>query len=438
MLLAWATKNDWLGWRSVDSLITNPKLDFSGFDILAQYGIQRDKNGVWRWHSPQPTHRLALHFVSQLYHLDSDSFELALVDALRFEDFASGHEIVIAFSRWAADGSLKTSDRVEAALVSRALSRNNAFQTDTASILCLPEIAPRAFEKVDWLSNIENWRVESREALATALGSSAHTPFGVRPDDLLLQLLADESAIVRKAAARSIISAFPEAADDLSRNLLDASSVAARRLAAEVLGVRNAAQQSKSERSRRHMADTCLRYLDAVVGTNEEVSQCWRYGTAFRRVCDSDDLEALAKMCVKETILPNFRHFLELLEKKSRESWEKREKKLRDAPSPSNTTLEESEGEIVAPDGRSFSGSLLLWHSSKMDGTLIRNWGGTLKGADSSIMELELGTRATLMLHDGRHGKVIVHRTASEGEASFDGFDAYPSLQRVEAGAPEF
>lgn len=395
------------------------------------------------------------HVIGLLYLRDPEMFASRIGQLLKTLPWVS---VIQLFGKLRAVQNNPVQQPFQQEIVSALLDRMRQRQLRTEAELGLigwaAKLIPEQFAQEAWDRIWENWLSSARTILAESLGTLPEISEKAHENRVrLLQLLtSDGDYPVRRAAYQALQRSAEQHLLQWCETWAQSTVRSLRLRAAEACAwlspegeygeayetfftllatdcepvIRETAQRTWQERRKRLWAQW---YLTKVTErshlTNKDVFSVWPYAEAFKRVGDDNTLQVLRRRLQNQELLPNVRHWYNLLLKETNEGWEKAIKKW---PQPGNTWkgfLGEGDGLLYVAQHSPRPVHYVVWLDASEDVKDVSGWGGTLKNAPFSSV---FATRPCfLRLADGSLGKILIKEASmSERFAVFFGQGPYP------------
>ncbi len=343
------------------------------------------------------------------------------------------------------------------ALLQRVRQRQTRTGAELELIRMTAHLIPEDFALEPWDHFWLDWLPDARAALADALGT-LHEISGAADTQrvrLLQMLTSDGQYLVRRAAYRGLQRCAAPILQQWCWTWALSDERTLRMRAAEACawllpegeqgntyatlsrvlgtdsepGVRQAVMRTRQERRKRLWAQAYLtRVMEAMQASsisNADVLAAWPYAEALKRVGDDTTIRTLRTTLGTNELLPNIRHWYQLILKETGEGWEKAIKKW---PQPGNMwtgSLEVGQGVLLTSAGRAIPVQYAVWRDDPVSLTGMASWGGTFQTAIAH--ELSYDEPLYLQLEDGRRGEILLKETNGPGGAcAFVGQRVFP------------
>jgi hypothetical protein len=460
----WAAENDgWLGWRSLEALA---RLDYrDALRALYEVRLGLTANGkVWTGSQSRDGIGWATYIVGLLYQKHPKVYASALASIIEKGNWGAAAQAIRALLPVDRGTAKRPSRSVRQSLAKRLATSQTPYHAETELFAVLSQIAPDILVRPRLRHMWDRWLPQARIALADALGTAVFPDpsLSARALQTLIELSGDSHFGVRRSSFRAIALLSPiglrimceawagtetenqgEIQHDVDTRLraaegccwlpriLDgdqAFNLLNTRLSLDPeRSVRVAADRARTERRERNWAKG---YLEVVLGVENgsaaEMRQAWRCGEALVQVGDDEALRAVSLRLESAQLAPCVRHWLLRLSKELSDRWEK---VTREWPEPVATwrgNVDEGEGILTIPSGRSFSVHYTIWESPSASPDEKSDWGGVAIADDDVWTLTVLGDSGTLTIHGEKSGRIILRNTSGT-TLSFLGTGPAPS-----------
>ncbi len=453
-LVDWAqTREDWLGWRSLEALAQIGKL-------VDQPGILRDRVGLhvsegqWEFRPTASLSRWAAYLVGLLYSRNPSELAEAAAGLLRSGSWDHLFQAVAFLEKTHAG---PRAARVPSQVIEALLLRIRQGQTSSSAELHLfsvaARLAPGALLREDWSRIWGDWMPDARSALADAIEEveSLSNVENERAVGLLLSLLRDGQYAVRRAAYRALARRNAPSLYGFCMAAATSSDVELRQRGAEASAflrdtaefedvqarlqidvertVREAAHRAGGERQRSLWANEYLRRVqDVKTSDNAELLAAWPYGQALPRVGDDGVIRALQRSLAEPNRPPNVRYWVRSLVKEIEQGWRKVTENWPDPWLTWEGVVDEGRGTLVLPSEKDVEVQYSLWKRGPATPSDVGSWGGAAWSVDLTAFGELMGSSSELELRlgKGQVGTVLMTHYRS-GILTFLGQGEFPS-----------
>lgn len=338
------------------------------------------------------------------------------------------------------------------ALIRRAIANNTRYNSESYLFDLLRKQSPMQLATTPWADHTAKWTAETREALATALGSlPVDAKSGTQVTGALTALLNDTHFGVRRAAFRSLSRLAPELLGAIADSLAKSASPGSRKLATEavywvpvdlrnrtdwrklVLKLREDPAKEvrdalwKSEQSARKI-EWAQKYQEALLavatGSNTEVLKAWKFASAIAHVGDDETTAALGNFLKSKNLPANFQRFLIRTIHALEKNWDKCRKKWPEPFALGSATTKTGTGTVTI-DGIDLPVDYLVWERPDVLQPTILSWGGTVKTPGQIKPDL-MGRQLLFTDAGGISWEIWVHSINFPSNFSFVGGDRVP------------
>jgi len=295
---------------------------------------------------------------------------------------------------------------------------------------------------------VDNWMVDTRVALASALGWAQTKEENLAQCLATLEMLAEDSAfVVRRAAYRSLAKQSISHLYKLCQSWLESPILQLNLRAAEGFGwiedsnsewfselyqecavhpertVREAAKRSWNDHRQRTWARGYLDKVMRVKGeSNHEIFITWPYGAALGQIGEDECQEILRDHASQRPLPPNVRYWIGQILEEMAENWKKVTKEWPDPWVEMRGAIERGEGKLIT-DSEEIVIQYSTWHAPGTVPGERHSWGGTIVASFANFINIDT---ASIELQDQRRGRIIM-RGFMGNTAAFLGTGPYPA-----------
>jgi len=353
-----------------------------------------------------------------LAHREPAKYEADFADFIQSCAFGSLMEAMETLGRLQVNepSSTSFSEKWAQALVSRAINSNTRYNSESHLFVFLKVYAPGLLASTPWAESFADWTPETREALATALGSlSPDSDPTNQSSRTLLDLQNDTHFGVRRAAFRALGRIGPAFLGSMVASLAQSPSPDGRKLAAEALywipaqqrntsywknltqglledvaeDVRNALSTSKQ---RNWKITWARKYEEELTGSvphsNKDVLKRWKYAEAISHVGDDESVTRLSVFLKTNNMPANSQRFLIRTIERLQKNWEKCRQKWPEPFAPGSATTKIGIGRLTI-NGEDFSINYLVWQRPDIMQPEVLSWGGMASSTENLKISLE-------------------------------------------------
>lgn len=454
-LVSWAYKADrWIGGGSLHILAHHGSLDKYPNLMQDALGLEPD-GGHWRLSSNKVPFEWAPYIIGQLYHINPDAYQPAVVYLL-----AQEWQAAVQIVRWlrATHGKEDQpiiSQQIVEALIRRTNQLYSSFYGETEVFDILSELSPKALVEYTWGEAITKWIPDTRVALANALGKAKVEGEDQQACLSTLEILAEDSLYpVRRAAYRGLSKQSGNYLYSLCQSWLASPILKLNLRAAEACGwvenveanngmdgfekiyqrcishvepkVRESVLRSWEEHRQRMWAKEYLEKIINVLGKdNLEILQTWCYGSALEQIGDDEIRDALIEHVSNSPLPPNVRFWIKSIIDELETNWKKTTQKWPDPWEDIRGAIEQGDGKLILEDNSEINIHYAIWQAPATTPREIHTWGGVIIAPFEHFIDLE---KAIIEIKGHRRGNFIL--TGYSGDTgTILGTGAYPSLK---------
>ena len=445
------SREDWLGWRSIEALIRLRLFASLQGMLTEKLGLVRNDAG-WQWNESRALCSWASSFLVLLYDFEPDEFAGPVATAVLASNWERSDRTAMALLALYKRKKAPVRPQVATALIEKAKTRNRPNSADTAVISYLPHLCPSEFAAEAWNMSWENWTDDARAALANAFGELPHDFRNAQTLRMLSSLSQDTHFGVRRSALRSLAKADQSALTLLCDQALTSSLIEARRWTAECLpwiedpgksetyaqmlsndpvsSIRERAESCLEERAKLSLRRPYLsRLLGADLRTNESLLAVYRYGQALAEIGDDETLANLNRFLEENNLPSRVRYLINRFSTALEKAWRTRKQKWPQPLSSAVGTLQSGSAAVLIGTDEVLL-DYNLWRQIQPGIGGESRWGGNAL-TRSHPQGNVLGSEAFLIFSDGHRSKIGIFESYSSGDMSkmrieFHGSGAYP------------
>jgi hypothetical protein len=451
-LKSWAaSRDDWLGGRSLEVLARRGRLLAEPELLTTRLGLQRVEQ-KWDWLPTAEAIGGAPFIIGLLYLQDPETLTPAIKSLLQEGDWQAVFPILSLMNdTYDKPGQPSLSTEIKEALMVRARSRQTKVYAETELFHTLARLAPEELAREPWETMWSNMLPDARAALADALGTANYEKERLQSQAIyhLLGLMGDGLYAVRRSAYRGLARMSSHMLEAACESWAEAPSVELRQRAAEayawLLGkgglsdsveklhqqlvtnpertVRQASDRAWSEGRERIWAEEYLsRVLHLDDTSNEGILAVWPHSQALMKIGDDECRRRILAELKAKQFPPHVKHWFFSIAKGIEEHWRKVTQKWPEPWLPWEGAVEEGEGKVVPPKGKAVQVQYSIWQHASPTPSEPPSWGGAAWPLDALRVNWE---EFTLQLGDGRQGTAINQGVSSQ-VMTFAGTGPYP------------
>lgn len=459
----WAQSSDnELGNSAARVLIQQNLLSAVDEVLIKRLGLTQSDTG-WTVAEPASDPWAPL-MIALLYIKMPSSYLPAIVDILISASWSAAVQVIAVLCDYAATSGEPLAEPVRGALLTRAQQRQQPAYAEPDLFEAMTTLAPHELAQENWATRWDEWRPETRAALADALGKLVCKDTSLRDSLIqqLEQLCVDLSYGVRRAAFRALERQSPETLIKLVTTWAADQRIIYRCYATEgwswlpfsateqakelyhqlesdtERSIRDRIRSAYSERLQRQWASDYLSYILATGRSqNADVLQIWRYGAALEQIGDDLCAAKLRAELATTTLPPHVHSWYAQLIDAIEKRWSGVTRKWSDSWSNLSGTIEEGEGELVFDNNHRIAVRYTLWRQAVASPRDVTRWGGVLKtldplaqvraqGSDTILPIRFEETEGRLYLKDSRSAHISIDVMIPGAEIKFRGNDYYP------------
>lgn len=451
-LKSWAaSRDDWLGGRSLEVLARQGRLLAEPELLTTRLGLQRVGQ---KWDCLPTAEAIggAPFIIGLLYLQDPETLTPAIKSLLQEGDWQAVFPVLSLMNDMCNEpGQPSLSPEIKEALMVRARSRQRKAYAETELFRTLARLAPEELAREPWETIWSNMLPDARAALADALGTANYEKERLQSQAIyhLLGLMGDGLYAVRRSAYRGLARVSCHMLEAACQSWAQAPSVELRQRAAEayawLLGegglsdsVETLRQQlvTDPERSVRQTFDRVWsegrdrlwaegylsRLLNLSDTSNEGILAVWPQGQALMKIGDDECRRRILAELKTKQYPPHVKYWFFSIAKGIEEHWRKVTQKWPEPWLPWDGAVEEGEGKVVPPKGKAVQVQYSIWQHASPTPSKPSSWGGAAWPLHVLGVKWE---EFTLQLGDGRQGAAIKQGVSGQ-VMTFAGTGPYP------------